>query len=395
MLNTPYYVIDEQELLNNINGFYQALNVYFPKHIIGYSYKTNSLPWIVKTMKKQQAYAEVVSFDEYALAKQVGYDDAHIIYNGPMKSQETFLTAMQQGAIVNIETHREVSWLSLLPKDKHYQVGIRVNYDIEAYCPGESACGEEGGRFGFCYENNALAHVIQQIQEMPHVTLAGLHMHVSSKTRSIQIYRTSAMLCARIKKQYHLDLRYVDIGGGFFGGMPDKPSYLDYVKAMHEELAKAFDTAALTLIVEPGASLVASPVHFVTSVIDVKTTTRNTFVVTDGSRNDIDPLMSKSGYLYDVELAAAQPRDTLAQQVISGFTCMEHDRLFTLRNHVALQEHDRIIYHKVGSYTMCLSPLFIKYFPDVYVKRQGSYIKVREKWTHEDYMQGDIVDERD
>lgn len=41
---------------------------------------------------------------------------------------------------------------------------------------------------------------------------------------------------------------------------------------------------------------------------------------------------------------------------------------------------------------MCLSPLFIKWYPDVYV-RDGEAIKiVRKRWTESDYKIGSIVE---
>ena len=42
---------------------------------------------------------------------------------------------------------------------------------------------------------------------------------------------------------------------------------------------------------------------------------------------------------------------------------------------------------------MCLSPLFIKYFPDVYVERCGEFKKVRESWRPEEYMMKSILEE--
>ena len=45
---------------------------------------------------------------------------------------------------------------------------------------------------------------------------------------------------------------------------------------------------------------------------------------------------------------------------------------------------DRIVYENVGGYTMSLNPLFIQYFPAVYIKRNDSLIQVRRKWTPED-----------
>jgi diaminopimelate decarboxylase len=63
---------------------------------------------------------------------------------------------------------------------------------------------------------------------------------------------------------------------------------------------------------------------------------------------------------------------------------MEHDRIFEIRDQEEILPGDQIIYHKVGAYTMCLSPLFIKWFPDVYVKEERIY-KVRDRWSADEY----------
>lgn len=147
-----------------------------------------------------------------------------------------------------------------------------------------------------------------------------------------------------------------------------------------------------TLIVEPGNALVAATVDFVTTVLDVKVTDKSTFINTDGSRTQIDPLMTKSAYFYEVKYTGKQGRRIVNRQIITGFTCMEHDRLFEIQEGEELQPGDQIVYHKVGAYTMCLSPLFIKWYPDVYV-RDGEAIKiVRKRWTESDYKIGSIVE---
>jgi diaminopimelate decarboxylase len=61
-----------------------------------------------------------------------------------------------------------------------------------------------------------------------------------------------------------------------------------------------------------------------------------------------------------------------------------------MKNEKELLTGDRIWYHKVGAYTMCLTPLFIKWFPDVYVKDSDKIMKVRSKWCMEDYKSKSI-----
>ena len=153
---TPYYVIDKKELDDNFRKLKQALDHYWGNGIIGYSYKTNALPWVISHFDSLGCYAEVVSEDEYNLARHIGVAKEQILYNGPIKTKETFLEAVANGCIVNIDSRRELDWLSEASL-ADARIGLRVNFDIEKACPGQSQCGDEGGRFGFCYENGAFA----------------------------------------------------------------------------------------------------------------------------------------------------------------------------------------------------------------------------------------------
>ena len=65
---------------------------------------------------------------------------------------------------------------------------------------------------------------------------------------------------------------------------------------------------------------------------------------------------------------------------------MENGRLFVLEEQPELQRGDVIACRKTGGYTMCLTPLFIRYFPPVYVESDGAYTCVRERWGTEEFV---------
>lgn len=381
-IKTPYFLINQDALTEGLEKLNKALITAWPNYIIGYSYKTNALPWVINYFRDNGCYAEVVSDDEYELAKTIGVEKAHVIYNGIAKTKETFLEAIKNHAIVNIDSEYEIDWLDELEKDK-YSVGVRVNFDLESKCPGQTQCGEDGERFGFCYENGELKKAIDQI-ESKGVRVVGLHLHKSSKTRMPDIYKAIAEVAVEIGREYSLKLDYIDIGGGFFGGLDTKPQFPEYFDMVAGILAEQFQPKTTTLIVEPGMALIGAPIDYATTVVDVKRTTRNTFVVTDGSRTQIDPLMTKMSYFNEI-IRRGDSRKLIDKQIISGFTCMEHDRLFELVDGEELLPGDQIVYHKVGAYTMCLSPLFIKWYPDVYVKDDGKVYRVRDRWSADEY----------
>ena len=71
-LKTPYFVLNKDELTKCINDFQTALDTRFDNSIIGYSVKTNALPYCLKVANENGCYAEVVSFQEYELTLKIG-----------------------------------------------------------------------------------------------------------------------------------------------------------------------------------------------------------------------------------------------------------------------------------------------------------------------------------
>lgn len=387
-LQTPCFILDKEELEKSVKGYQDALKSNFKRSIVGYSVKTNSVPACMKLAGEMGAYAEVVSHDEWELARLCGFDRQHIVYNGPMKSKETFLDAVEHGTIVNIETKRELEWLKELDIQvsddaQKYKVGIRLNINISYVSP-EDADGEnDNSRFGFSDETNEFADAVALIAKMPNVELAGLHIHRTAHSRSIRFYKQSIEFACKTIEKYGLKLDYLDVGGGYFGIFPNKPTYQEYSDAFFEVLT-SHGLQDLCVIVEPGNALVASCFAFLSEVIDVKHVEEKLwFATTDGSRNDLDPFFKKSGYLSEVFYDHETP--VVKEQIVSGCTCLEYDRMFTLTDKPILSVGDRIYYRNVGAYTMCLSPMFIRYIPNVYLKNKGDYTLVREKWTAKEH----------
>ena len=386
-LDTPCFILDLNTLENNVFSFKKALNKYFPNNILGYSVKTNSLPALLEYLNGYGCFAEVVSYDEYNLAIMCGFERPHIIYNGPMKSEQTFIDAIKNNSIVNIETKRELYWLESNVWDQEISVGIRVNVDLLKISPDDTKTGEGFSRFGFSADNGELFDAISRIEKVENVRLKGLHLHRTSKTRSLNVYRNLALFSVELAKKYDLDLDYLDIGGGFYGDMPNKPTYDDYMRQVSDILKSYFDLNKLTLIVEPGNAIIASPVSYLSAVVDVKKIDEHVIVTIDGSRNDIDPLFHKTNYNNELIFNNKLSSSVVPKQTVTGCTCLEFDILFESIDKQQLNVGDEILFYYVGAYTMCLSPLFIRYIPNVYIRKNESYDLVRHKWTELEYVQ--------
>lgn len=383
---TPCFIFDEAEFQRGIEGFHDALKTNFAKVYVGYSVKTNSLPYTLKQAHRYGCKAEVVSHDEYRLARLCGFDPHEIIYNGPMKSWETFFEAIRCGAIVNIETKRELQWLDRLSEGAVYNVGLRLNINISQISPEDANGEDDNSRFGFSDESAEFADAIDFIALRPKLRLAGLHIHRTAHSRSPRFYERSVAYAAYIIKKYNLHPDYLDVGGGYFGFFPNKPTFVDYAEAIYRPLKEA-GLENIRIIVEPGNALTASSFKFLSEVIDVKRVDDKTrFITIDGSRNDIDPFFKKSDYLKEI-IYKDNGREVEPIQIITGCTCLEYDRLFTLTDNPCLEVGDRILYNNVGAYTMTLSPQFIRLWPRVYAIDVNGEVKlVRRESLASDLM---------
>lgn len=388
-LKTPYFIVYEKELLKNIDGFKEGFNELWKNYKIAYSVKTNSLPWIIKYMNSKNVLAEVVSDEEYELAKICGYTSENIVFNGPIKNSEKLEEAIKNGAIVNIDSYNDIEFIKNSKPEIRGELGIRVNINTNIFNPKDIDYKEDGFRFGFSYENGELEKILKDLKEIYPNKKIGLHVHINSITRSIEAYKALAKYTSEIIKKYDIKPSFIDIGGGFFGGVSGKPTAKDYIWAIKEELKTVINPEEVTLIVEPGSAIVGSAFDFCTSVLDVKDTNFSRIVTTDGSRVNIDPLWAKSKFLYSLENESRNELEnasTIKKQIICGYTCMDHDRIMVLENEKELKKNDKIIYHKVGNYTVTMGGMFIKTLPDVYVKTVEEKIeKIRGRISIQDY----------
>lgn len=394
-IQTPFFVLDRKVMVDEVQKLNYAIATYWPNTIPAYSVKTNSLPYLAKMLNELGVYAEVVSQDEYEMVGLCGYSPDKIVCNGPIKSNAFVADLMDHHVMLNIDSHVELTYAIAHAKsnpESRYGVGLRVNVDIEKYFPSESKAGEQGSRFGFCMENDELSEAVSLLRSCGNIYINGLHLHVSTITRKVEIYEWLSDLFGDIVSRYDLkEIEYFDIGGGFFGGMPNRPGWNEYLSVISKVLSnKGFTSDNLTVILEPGVSLLAGAFSYYASVVDVKQTNRSRFIVTDGSRIHIDPFFHKTSYFYEHLTESCNPE--IDKQIVVGFTCLEYDNIMTLENKPEIKIGDVFRFDKLGAYTITLSPLFISYFPAVYVREENDSLTcVRKKWTANEFVQTSIL----
>lgn len=385
-IETPCYVIRKRAYLDSVSTLMREYGERWGGEVLyGYSVKTNRLPFLLETVGDLGWYAEVVSPDEYAFAASLGFDADRIIYNGPQK-RAAFLEALEGGAYVNLDHFGDVGAVCAHVKAhgagrRNYHLGVRVNFDLEARCPGETAA--EGGvsRFGLCLENGDLLRACRALRDSG-VPPEGLHMHASTLSRSARAFREICLKALEVRDLLASDgfdpLRFINVGGGFFGGsyFPGKPSCAEYARAVCDTLREGIDPKAVTLILEPGAAILATALDYVVSVLNIRQIRGRRVVTVDGSSLHVDPMMK--GFRMPFTLEGGGER-TEEEQIVGGSTCMEADRFRPRGLDREISMDSRLVFHCAGAYTVTHNSSFINCAPNVYVEEDGECRLLRKK----------------
>lgn len=385
-LETPCYIINTEEYERTIKELMDAYESRWDgKVMYGYSVKTNHYPYMLKKAMEFGWFAEIVSPEEYSFAKACDCEDKNIIYNGPQK-RETVLDACRKGAIVNLDNLQEVQLVTehLSQKEKkNVVIGIRINYNLEEECPGETVCQGIVGRFGICLENGDVEKAIHMLHDAG-IKVKGLHMHQSSNSRSCRIYECLANKAVEVIQEYDLqdEIEYIDMGGGFFGGnfFPGKPNVDQYAETICSALKKSVDASKVALILEPGAGILATSMDYLVSVLNIRDIRGERVITVDGNVIHINPMMKPHPTPFTIFNPGAEVDvQTAEAQVIGGCTCMESDRIYPRDIKNIVEMDTRMLFHCCGAYMSTHNSNFINAAPNIYVKTKDGFEMIRRK----------------
>ncbi len=363
-VGSSFYILDIEKFKNNYNELTDAFCQYYPNTQIAYSYKTNYIPSVCRTVYNKGGYAEVVSDMEYELAIRIGVDPKKIIVNGPYKPLDELEKYLINGSIVNLDSYNEVDSLwQIIEKEstKIFNVGLRCNFDIGS---GETS------RFGFDTENSQFYTLVNRLIDHERINFINLHCHFPNRDLKYSSVRVDGLIDIYRKIHRNGQPAMIDIGGGLGGKLCDTirkqlsfdvANYGDYANVIAKSFQQEFkdDKIPPILVLEPGTALVADTVEFVCRVLEIKNIRGEYFAMTSGSKLNFNPMASTINLpvrIYSNENKSRKHYDSLD---ISGYTCMEKDYIH--KNYKGkLGIDDFIVIENVGSYSVVFKPPFIR-----------------------------------
>ncbi|MBQ7034502.1 MAG: diaminopimelate decarboxylase [Clostridia bacterium] len=353
---TPFYVFDESGFIDNYKRLCGAMKKVYPNYMLSYSFKTNYTPYICETVKELGGYAEVVSDMEYKLAKKIGYQNSQIVYNGPSKGP-LLEEHLRNGGILNIDNLEEAKRVAEYAKEVRgtVKVGLRLNLNItDSFI----------SRFGMEIGSEELEKTIK-ILKSADIKIVGLHCHIS-RNRGIEAWKKRSQIMIEAADRYLENTpEYISLGSGMFADMSEElkgqfssvPSYEEYAVETLAPFAERYKDEKPLVFTEPGTTVVARYLNFVTSVLSIKKIRGRYMANMDGSYENlgeictmkdlpIQNLTKKGGAIYDAI-------------DIMGYTCLEQDMMRKAYKG-SLAVGDVLVFENVGGYSIVSKPQFIK-----------------------------------
>lgn len=375
------FVINEQKFSSNIESMLSSFKTFYPNVIIGYSYKTNYVPLICKIAHDLGCFAEVVSEMEVEMAQSLLTKKSNIIYNGPVKSIESLSIVIKNGGIINIDNSFDLEMIELILKEESNinlkaKVALRLNFSFD----------ENDSRFGMDEAN--IIRIKEEINYKNNIELIGFHLHLPFRSIESFDFRVKTMISV-LEMNKDVDLKYINIGGGFFGDISMEtakslsinkpPSYNDYAKLIGDQLSDYFSKNNYnewpTLFIEPGSSVVADVMDYITRIHNVKQIENRNYIVTYAGRHLLSPT-NKTVKMPVSVVCLDRDNNQSTKQLnykVVGYTCIEGDIIGNLiTSEILDNKNSFIVISNVGSYSIVMGSDFILPQPAIYSFNSGS-----------------------
>lgn len=380
---SPLWVVSEGALRRRYRELHRAFAGRYPKVTIAYSYKTNYLASVCAVLHQEGAWAEVVSGFEYEIAGSLGVHGSQIVFNGPYKTPEELRRAADNGSVLNVDSHDEISALEQVAEERGrpVDVGVRINMEVN-YPPWD--------RFGFNYESGQAFDACQRVMTSDQLNLTGLHIHVGTYVADVNVYtemaRRLVAFSAALRQELGANLRYLDIGGGFASRNTLHTQYVpgEYTCPTFDQYAEAICPVLLVnglpveeqprLILEPGRCIVDEAMCLLCSVVTTKRlSTGQKAAVLDAGVN-----LLPTSVWYRHNIVPAQEGGSLLEDVnLYGPLCMQIDVIRLNVSLPPLSRGDVLVVENVGAYNFSQSMQFIQPRPAVVLLNEGKAEHVR------------------
>jgi diaminopimelate decarboxylase len=385
---SPTYVYSATAILENYRAYGRAL-AGVPHHV-HFAVKANSSLGLLARLAREGAGFDIVSGGELFRVLQAGGNPRQVVFSGVGKTPREMEYAMQSGVgVFNCESAGEVQALAQVAAKlgARPSVALRVNPDINAETHPYIATGLREHKFGVAIGD---ADRLYQEAKALGLNVEGVSCHIGSQIFNLQAFVDALTKVLELVERLRgagLKIRTLDLGGGLGVGYREgeaSPAIAEYGARIKEALAGR----DLTLMIEPGRSIVGQAGVLLTRTLYRKQAGDKVFLIVDAAMNDlIRPALYQSHH--EVLPVVEAERKTIHADVV-GPVCESGDFLARGREMADVEPGELLALATAGAYGFVLSSNYNSRPRAAEVLVEGSELHViRERETYMDLIRGE------
>ena len=391
-IGTPAYVYSKAALLES----YRAYDDAFAEvpHVVCYSIKANANLGVLATLARAGAGADIVSGGELFRALRAGFPPSRIIFSGVGKTRDEMRDALEAEILMfNVESLSELRTLDEVARElgARAPVALRVNPDVDPQTHPYIATGLKTSKFGIPFAQALEAY--EEAASLKGVEVVGADMHIGSQlTKAAPFADAVARLASLVKalRERAIAIRTVDVGGGL--GIRHReetpPTHREYAMA----LLPALRELGVTVLLEPGRSIVGNAGVLLTRVLYRKDTGNKKFVVIDAAMNDLIRPPLYDSYHEVRPVSEARLGSPTEKVDVVGPICESGDFLAKDRELARTEEGDLLAVMSAGAYGFAMASNYNTRPRAAEVLVDGNrYTIVRRRETYEDLVAGETT----
>ena len=386
---TPLYVYSAAAVEEAYTAYDRAFALV--PHRVCYALKANGSGALLRLLARLGAGADIVSGFELEAALRAGFPPERIVFSGVGKTDAELALGLAAGiAEFNAESEQEIERLSraAAASGRRARVTLRVNPNIDPRSHPYISTGLRENKFGV--DIAEAPEILSRAARLPGLTVTGVQCHIGSQITDLEPLEEAARELAALSRRLLADgfpLETIDVGGGlgvdYEGGRAPDPA------ALAARILPALAGLPLTLLLEPGRSLVAPAGVLLTRVLGLKENRGKLFVIVDAGMNDL-LRPSLYGAFHRIEPVTARERDTRRVDVV-GPVCESGDFLARDRNLEVPEPGELFAVRDAGAYGFVMSSNYNMRprAAEVLVER-GELRLIRRRETFDDLVAAEI-----
>jgi len=350
---TPLFVYDFEKITQSYNSLKEAF--FGSKTLISYAVKANSNLSVISHMSSIGAGADCVSIGEVRRALRAGVDRYKIVFSGVGKQDYEIEEALNLGILmINLESQEEMKRVELMAKSlgKVARISIRINPNVDPKTHPYISTGLHENKFGVDIDMAKRMYIYSKNSDA--LDPIGIHFHIGSQLTELEPIAESAHIVADLVRSLAaigVDIKFFDVGGGI-GITYDEEVTIDLEQyaSVIKEAIKGLD---ITIMCEPGRSMVANAGYLLTRVMYEKQNNKKRFVIVDAAMNDMIRPTLYDAYHRIEYLGDREGEKSMAD--IVGPVCESGDWLAKDVELPRTAHDDLLIVHSAGAYGFTMS----------------------------------------